>query len=1036
MQLHTVGSTVVVGLDQCRKFLQGLLPKEGSREIWIKFGHGNFYQAQWDEKGNLSGIETHLTDKTDTLSRVSKGRPIPNLLKHLEQRCQREEGGVFYVPTQPQKFPLADYVGITDDIGVEIDHLPIDEQKTLLSEFSEVTGLTFASTLTSGGASIHAHLKMDAHYPVEDMEYWRCLAVIAFQSDPVTPRLHQPMRLPGFFRKEKGAYQELFSLSDRRYSFPDLLSGFQKWFEHKGWPFPNEISHQWWVDVWQPLFAGSNLASPSLKAQQAQQFLLEGNAAYIARRKAECESKPTPKPVRAGDGKQLSDLIQECCDRASESDFPGVDWKGGSGHYRGQCPFHQGKTGNSAWLNNKTGGYRFHCSSCTGDEPRSSFEYWVARQDLGSIEQHHGLRGTAYVEAAKQFLALNGVEMPKTKPVKAQSNGHGDVARIDGTVAIVEQVECLESDDVESLKQDSIPDSPAKFHDRFESSLEEGLIFIECSFDKKGNPKPDIKTHVGDHLIALAYVDSPTQDDAQLYIEFQARKELRTLTIKRSDLAGEGTEIIKLLNEHSYYHSRKHKSLLLDYINKLGRDCDVNYTVANRTGWIQDSFVLPDRSFGNTMIRFQQVDKPVTPIFHEIGTLKDWQKNVAAMTIGNSRLTFSLGVSFSAPLNTILSVEAGGYHFYGPTSTGKTSSLWVAASVYGQEKQNVMPWRSTSNALEYKAAARNDLALLLDEIGQATAQDVAQSAYLLANGQGKARMRKDLTMRDNLKWNLTFLSTGEHTLASYLEKGGIQTKGGQENRMPSIPAIVKNGYGAFENCHGFQPAQFSFEIKRATQNYCGTPFTAFMQRLVSDREVEGFEALLLTRHSIIRQSLTREEDYNEVLERVADRMACVQLGLELAIEYEVIPHTIEQVRWAIKTIFHDWVEDRGGAVNFELKQTLEKIEYLFTTQEYSDRIFDLTRSETTFAQMARNLLAYKRGDQFYVPPSVFEKEFVGELNRKTLIQALLRKQWLLEGADGKFSQIKSISGKNQRVYVFDKFWAKPDLTSSPADGDR
>jgi uncharacterized protein (DUF927 family) len=991
---------VMQGLDQCRQFLKGLRPKGSNRELWVKFGHDSIYRATWDENGNLSGIATKLENKNAPTSRINKGKPIPDLIKHLDSRARLEEGGVFFIPTQPIGLPMADCVTETDDIGIEMDHLSVADQKALIAQFCQVTGLEFASALTSGGASIHLHLKADRHYPLEEMQYFRRLAVIAFQSDPVTVRAHQPMRLPGFFRKEKNAYQELLRVSDRRYTPDDLTCAFDRWFEYKGWAFPYAISSSWWSEAWRPLFASKNTVLPSLKDSQTKDFLAEGDAAYLKRRSAESEQqRERIANLPAIAGQKISDLVQSCCDRAGLGDFDGVDWQGSGGHYRGQCPFHEGKSGSSAWLSNSNGAFRFHCSSCTDDSPRTSFEFMLAKSGLSSIDSAIGLKGRDYVEAAKVFLSNYGVNLPE----KPKEKPHAPI------------------------DQNETPNSPEYFKNHFESSVSTGLLWIQWIPNKKDPNKPSREEiRVGDHITALAFVDSPTKDEAQLYIEFQARHEIRTLTIKRSDLAGEGTEIIKLLNEHSYYHNRKQKALLLEYLNKLGKDCEVNYTVTNKTGWIQDSFVLPDRSFGNTMIRFQQVDKPAIPVFEEIGTIDDWKTNLAALCVGNSRLTFALGVSLSAPLNALLSIESGGYHFYGPTSTGKTSTLWVAASVYGQEKQNVMPWRTTSNALEYKAAARNNLALMLDEIGQCTAQDVAQSAYLLANGQGKARMRKDLTQREILKWNLTFLSNGEHTLSSYLEKGGIETKGGQENRMPSIPAVVQNGFGAFETCHQLDPSEFSSKIKRLSQQYCGTAFSEFMNRLVEQKSQERFESKLFERHTEIRKALTNLAPYNEVLERVADRMACVQLGLEMAIDYGILPHSYEDVRWSVQSIFCDWVNDRGGAINFELKQSLDKIENLFITQEFSDRILDLHIKETKYDPIIRNLLAYKRNNEFLVPPTVFNKDFVGELNRGTLITALIERGWLTPGADGKTAQLRKIDGKAQRVYVFQRFWSEVD----------
>lgn len=443
--------TTAVGADQCRQFVKGLLPKTESREIWIKSGHDSIYRAEWDEQGNLSGILTACLTKDDPLSRQPKGKPIPNLIEHLEVRAKKEAGGVFYIPTQPIGLPIAAAVVETDDIGVEMDHLSLAEQKALIAEFCEVTGLEFASVLTSGGASVHVHLKFSKHLPIEQAAYWRRLAIVAFQSDPVTERLHQPMRLPGFYRKEKESYQELLSLSDRRYTEDELLIGFDRWFDHKGWALTHTISDQWWKEAWFPLLRSENKATPHLKASQTAQFLIEGDAAYVNRRAAESAARTAERsPVANISGQQISDVVSQVCDRAQAGDFPGVDWQGSSGHYRGQCPFHQGKTGNSAWLSDKDGGLKFHCVSCTNDAPRSSFEYWVAQSGVASIESP-SLKGRDYAKAAEVFLGQYGLTLPKQ--VKPETNGRSNL-RGDNNL-ISPRAEVSASDDANKSKPDS-----------------------------------------------------------------------------------------------------------------------------------------------------------------------------------------------------------------------------------------------------------------------------------------------------------------------------------------------------------------------------------------------------------------------------------------------------------------------------------------------------------------------------------------------------------------------------------------------------
>ena len=61
------------------------------------------------------------------------------------------------------------------------------------------------------------------------------------------------------------------------------------------------------------------------------------------------------------------------------------------------------------------------------------------------------------------------------------------------------------------------------------------------------------------------------------------------------------------------------------------------------------------------------------------------------------------------------------------------------------------------NAMEGQAAAHNDGTLFLDELSQVAERDANETAYMLANGQGKGRMTKGITVRKKLNWTLLFL---------------------------------------------------------------------------------------------------------------------------------------------------------------------------------------------------------------------------------------------------------------------------------------
>jgi hypothetical protein len=127
----------------------------------------------------------------------------------------------------------------------------------------------------------------------------------------------------------------------------------------------------------------------------------------------------------------------------------------------------------------------------------------------------------------------------------------------------------------------------------------------------------------------------------------------------------------------------------------------------------------------------------------------------------------------------------------------------------------------------------------------------------------------------------------------------------------------------------------------------------------------------------------------------------------------------------VATIFQDWLKARGGDGSIEVKQALEKIEYLFTTNEFSDRIYDLRSNNS---QPVRNLLAYKKvgadgmTEEFWVPPSVFNKEFCDGVNQNELVKELQRIGWLLlPRSDGKPKHRRTVYGQESYFYVF-RIW--------------
>jgi putative DNA primase/helicase len=554
------------------------------------------------------------------------------------------------------------------------------------------------------------------------------------------------------------------------------------------------------------------------------------------------------------------------------------------------------------------------------------------------------------------------------------------------------------------------------------------------------------QTAIGQHLQAIAYIEDTEQTGAAILLEFKTvRGQIRRWKMPRSGLMGNASALLDELVDRGYGLVYEQTRKLKRYLTELGQGIQTTYTITDKTGWVDGSFVLENRTYGDQSLRFRDVE-PVNDSAYELrGTLESWRSEVAALCEGNSRLIFSMGVELAASLASIVEVDSGGFHLYGVTSTGKTTVLKVAASVSSIPSKGIKLWRATANGLEGIATAHNHLSLKLDEIGQAEPRDVGQSAYMLANGQGKTRARRNGEAIPAKQWNTLFLSSGEVPLTQYLKAAGIAVKGGQEIRMPDIPACPTGGHGVLESIGIFETAaEFIRALESAIERNCGTALDAFLTRLVEDRKSEDWVKTQVRRLWAISHKLREVAPTEEIIGRVSLRFALVQLALEVAHSHGILPFPVEQCSWAVQTLFTDWIEARGGAGSLEIKQACDRVEHIFVSNEFSDRVLRLGEAkggeqepdETSLSpQTVRNLLAYRKFDvltgesEFWVPSSVFVVEFCQGIDKAQLISELLAREWLKPSTQADRHTLKRKLGRRDiNVYVFKIFWDNAKTT--------
>ncbi len=181
--------------------------------------------------------------------------------------------------------------------------------------------------------------------------------------------------------------------------------------------------------------------------------------------------------------------------------------------------------------------------------------------------------------------------------------------------------------------------------------------------------------------------------------------------------------------------SPKVRNLLTQYI--IDSKPEARARCVTRIGWDKNIFVLPQQTIGQTdELVLYQSENPIRD-FQQSGTLAEWQSCISALCVGNSRLVLAVSTAFAAMLLHPINMESGGIHFVGPSSSGKTTALRIAASVYGAPNY-LHRWRATTNGLEAIAALRCDTLLILDELAQVDAREAGEIAYMLANGSGQS----------------------------------------------------------------------------------------------------------------------------------------------------------------------------------------------------------------------------------------------------------------------------------------------------------
>jgi putative DNA primase/helicase len=436
-------------------------------------------------------------------------------------------------------------------------------------------------------------------------------------------------------------------------------------------------------------------------------------------------------------------------------------------------------------------------------------------------------------------------------------------------------------------------------------------VYYHCvEMEKDSDPPKEIL--INEWFLSPAEVNAITRVDGSrehsYILEYISHGETarRQMLLPQSLLVGRPDELAKLLRDRGLSVLHQNKTLVRDYLDSRHRFFSANHPeyfwdCVKVTGWHNGVFVLPKEVIGSSL-RVYFDPKGEVAKYGKAGTLHQWEE-LAKLAIGNPFLIFGISTSLAGPLLKHLDLIGIGFHLLGDSTSGKTTVLIVGGSAWGEPREFVKSWRTTLNALEGQCASRSDSLLPLDEIHLAEAKHLDLAIYVLAHGGSKDRMNRNSTLQESFQWRLPILSSGEKSLETRLEAGGLASPAGQAVRFADIPA--KSTYGVFDDLHGeVGGAEFSEKLCQIAAHHYGHIGPAFIERLIEELPKLSLRQKLAEIVSSYQNPLSAQQ------RRVWKSFAVAALAGELASQWKILPWVGNVALDAATKLFERWLANQ------------------------------------------------------------------------------------------------------------------------------
>ena len=376
----------------------------------------------------------------------------------------------------------------------------------------------------------------------------------------------------------------------------------------------------------------------------------------------------------------------------------------------------------------------------------------------------------------------------------------------------------------------------------------------------------------------------------------------------------------------------------------------------SKMGWYKEDFIPYINE--NIIFDAQENFKSLYQSLHEKGNKAKYIEMIKKIRQSNRKEpTLSILTSLSSVLVKPCGVLPFIFHLYGIGGKGKTISLMLGSSVWGDPNEGgfMADAKSTKTAFEMRLNFLNNLPLICDDMSQVKESisggrkggDFSEFIYLVCSGRGNERSNVNLGLNTVTEWKNAILTNAEKPITSEISNGG--------ELLRVIDYECEDG-NIFENPKGVA------DFVRCNYGFLGKEFIRVIQKL-------GFEKV--------------KQLHNYYIEKLQDMdVMKIKEGKQL------IPIALLLTTDKILT---DYIIKDGVYLDideaFDMIKTTEQMNDNERAYEYIMNEFNINRGKFVGTNELNERWGYIKDDFILFNPNIFNDISIrGNFNKKMFIK--------------------------------------------------